>query len=51
MGGDESCVVTAYADNNAANILSLPATVDAFAGECTGTGPQWESSEGLPDSV
>ncbi|WP_454809651.1 RHS repeat-associated core domain-containing protein [Paenarthrobacter nitroguajacolicus] len=39
VAGDESCVVTSFADNPAANILSLPATVDAFAGECTGTGP------------
>lgn len=37
--GDESCVVTAYADNTSANILSLPATADTYAGECTGTGP------------
>lgn len=36
---DGSCVVTAYADNTAANMLSLPATVNTFAGECTGTGP------------
>ncbi|MDQ0104478.1 RHS repeat-associated protein [Paenarthrobacter nicotinovorans] len=36
---DESCIVTAYADNPALNILSYPASVDSFAGECTGTGP------------
>ena len=39
VANDEGCIITAYADNTAANILSLPATVNTYAGECTGTGP------------
>ncbi|MGA8789009.1 MAG: RHS repeat-associated core domain-containing protein, partial [Paenarthrobacter sp.] len=36
---DETCTVTAYADSVAANILSLPATVNTYAGTCGASGP------------
>jgi len=36
--GDETCTATVYADNEAANILSKPATVQTYAGDCNGSG-------------
>lgn len=39
VAGDESCEVTAYADSVAANILSLPATVNTYADNCGASGP------------
>lgn len=48
--GDETCTVTAYADNIAANILSLAATNNTFAGECATPGNLLKASRTLYDT-
>ncbi|WP_062073647.1 hypothetical protein [Arthrobacter sp. EpRS71] len=49
VAGDETCVTTTYADNTAANMLSLTATVKTFAGSCSTTGNLLTATRALYD--
>ena len=48
--GDESCVTTTYADNAAANLLALRASVKTFAGNCATPGNLLTSTRALYDT-
>ncbi len=50
VSGDETCTITSYADNPAANLLALPATVKKFAGECPSTGALLTAAQTVYDN-